>query len=151
MKAILFAICFSFCFLAVHAQETLNEFKEEKENIVKELNMTPEQEKEYIQLREKRRSSTMQLHNNISLLRKEMRIAMNDESSSKDQIFSFIDKISNLKAQVQKERIEFIFGMKEILTPEQFSQMKAIQGKKEMRKEKNHKDYGKKKTTPKKY
>lgn len=137
--------------ITLHAQDVQNQKMNEKHDLVKELKMNPEQEKEYLQLREKRISSTKQLHENISALRSEMRIAMKDESSSKEQIFSYIDKISDMKAQIQKERIEFMFGMKEILTPEQFSQMKNIQNKGEVRKHGAKSDSGKKKSLQRKF
>lgn len=150
-KSALVLLLSMFLTLMINAQDAQSQKKNERRDLVKELNMSPEQEKEYIQLKEKRRNSTRELQENISSLRKEMRIAMKDESSSKDQIFSYVDKISVLKAQVQKEKIEFLFGMKQILTPEQFTQMKNIQAEKRNRKPGDKKYYGTKKSNPKKY
>ncbi len=126
MKSAVLILSCVFFSITLNAQDTQIQKKHEKRDLVKELNMTPDQEKAYLQLKEKRRNSVKELNENIVTLRKEMNKLMDEENCTKDQVFSYIDKIGNLKNQIQKERIEFMFAMKDVLSAEQYAQMKRI-------------------------
>jgi Spy/CpxP family protein refolding chaperone len=142
MMAILFA-----CHISM-AQNP--EQKGERYNLVKELQLNPDQEAAYKKLQETKHANIKDLRQKITEQQKSLDAAIVEKDASKDLIYEQIDIIGGLKAQVQKERVNFMFGMKDVLTTEQyevFLEKKKEQNTavREKQKEKQQKPYRKSK------
>jgi len=96
------------------------EKKGERYNMAKELQLTPDQETAYKKLQETKHANIKDLRQKIAEHQKGLDATMVDKGASKDLIYEQIDIIGRLKAQVQKERVNFMFGMKDVLTAEQY-------------------------------
>jgi Spy/CpxP family protein refolding chaperone len=112
MMAILFACQIS---MAQNPEQ-----KGERYNWAQELQLNPDQVAAYKKLQETKHANIKDLQQNITEQQKNLEAEIFDKDASKDLIYEQIDIIGRLKAQVQKERVNFMFGMKDVLTAEQY-------------------------------
>lgn len=117
-----------------------------KENIYKELNLTPEQQKKMEENRKAQREKTMQLHTAMKEKQAKLQEDLQNPAVTRATLEQLVSEIKSLQAQLIDERVNGIFAVKAILTPEQFTkfnqlmekrkdgQKKPFQGRRERRK-----------------
>lgn len=100
------------------------------EAMAKELNLTPDQETRLKEIKEAHRAQAKKSH----LTLKEKYQALRDELSkpgvTRQAVEPIVAEINRLEAGMTKQRIEGIFEVKEIMTPEQFAKLQANKGAK---------------------
>ncbi len=98
-----------------------------REGIYKELNLTPEQQQKLEANRKAQREKMSELRTGMMAKEKEMQQAV--ISSSRTSVEQLANEIKGLQAQLIDQRVNGIFAVKEILTPEQFAKLNQIMEK----------------------
>ncbi len=98
--------------------------KEAIENLVQELNLTPEQQEQIKKQRNEQAQKTKALRNRLQAKRKQLREELEKQAVDKNKIDSLVVEIKSLMGQQLEHRVERVISMSEILTPEQFEKMK---------------------------
>lgn len=107
-----------------------------KDNIFKELNLTPEQQQKLGENRKAQREKTAQLRQAVKEKREELRKGLESATVTRAAVEPLVGEIKSLVAQLIDNRLNGIFAVKEILTPEQFSQFNQIMEKRKENKQK---------------
>ena len=133
-------------FLAVglaHAQPqgtAKEKFSQKKEQMFKELNLTPEQQKKLDENREVQRLEMEKLHNALKEKQAKLQEELKNSAVSKATLEPLVNEIKSLQAKLIDNRVNGILAVKEILTPEQFAKFQQMHEKnKENRKEHSQK------------
>lgn len=100
-----------------------------KESIYKELKLVPGQQKKLEENREAQREKISQLRTTMMEKEKQMQQALKDSAVTRAVIEPLVNEIKSLQAQLIDLRVNGIFAVKEILTPEQVSQLHKIMEK----------------------
>lgn len=130
-------------FLAVssgYAQEqgrNHQDWQEKKEEVFKELNLTPEQKKKLEDNRKAQHQEAQKFREALRANHKELQAKLKDSAVTRGDVEPLVSEIKSLQAKLTDNRINGIFTVKTILTPEQFvkfnqlieKQMKNRKGK----------------------
>jgi len=114
-----------------------------KDKIIKELNLTAEQEKKFEANRKAQQEQMIALREAIKAKQAQLQGALNNPAVTRAQVEPFANEIKALHAKIVDHRLDGIFAVKEILTPEQFAKMQAIM--KEHKKDKGERFGGRQK------
>lgn len=116
-------------------------FKEKKEAVFKELNLTPEQDKLLKEAKAAHRTEMEELGKALKAKRDALQNALSAPGVTRKQVEPIASEIKSLEAQMVDRRIDGILKIKEILTPEQYQK---LQGMKEgWRKDGHNRRFGK--------
>lgn len=100
-----------------------------KEEMKKELGLTAEQEKQLEAGREAHRAEAKALYGAIKAKKDELKAAMAKPGVTRAQVEPIVTELKALEAQMTDKRIDGIFSVKAILTPEQFAKLEAMKEK----------------------
>jgi len=106
----------------------------QKGSIFKELNLTPEQQKKLEKNRSVQREEMTKLRMTIKEKRLKLQEALQNSTATKATVEPIANEIKSLQAQLIDNRINGIFAVKEILTPEQFIKFQQMTEKRQGKK-----------------
>ena len=95
---------------------------EGKGRMFKELNLTEEQQGQLEQNRKAQRQEMQKLHEAMKAKHAALQEALKNPAVTREDVQPIANEIKSLQAQLIDARINGIFAVKEILTPEQFVQ-----------------------------
>ena len=95
----------------------------EGKEFMKELNLTPEQKEKLKAQREARRATHKVMHEQMKTKMQALHAAIAKPGTTRANVDALIGEVNGLKGQMFSQRIDDLFAMKEILTPEQFVKM----------------------------
>jgi Spy/CpxP family protein refolding chaperone len=101
----------------------------QKENIFKELNLTPEQQKKLDENRKAQRQDTEKLFSALKEKQVKLQDALKDHTVTRDKVEPLVKEMKSLQAQMVDHRIDGIFAVRDILTPEQFAKFQQMMEK----------------------
>jgi len=94
--------------------------------ILKELNLTSEQEQKLQENRQAQRQQALGLANALKVEREKLEQAIKSYSVTRAEVEPTVTAIKSLQAQSIEQRINGIFAVKGILTPEQFAKFQEL-------------------------
>jgi len=95
-------------------------------NIFKELNLTPEQQKKLEENRNAQREEMAKLHTAIKEKQAKLQEDLKTSAVTRETVEPLVSEIKSLQVQLIDHRINGIFAVKEILTPEQFVKLEQM-------------------------
>ena len=98
--------------------------KKARQSIVKELNLSEEQQRQVKRQRQKHMQAAKEVHKTLRAKKKELRIELEKTDVDTSKINAISSEIKSLFSKQTDLRIEGILSMKHILTPEQFQKLK---------------------------
>ena len=104
---------------------------EHKGRIVRELNLTPEQEKRLTENRKMQREEITKLRTAMKEKQEKLQEALKNPAVTRGAVEPLANEIKSLQAQLIDHRIGGIFAVKEILTPEQFAKFQQMTEKRQ--------------------
>ncbi|MFA5099422.1 MAG: periplasmic heavy metal sensor [Candidatus Omnitrophota bacterium] len=107
--------------------------------IIKELNLTPEQQQAIGAQRSQDRARSQELRQKIKSARKEITAELDKEVTDTAKVDSLVAQMKELTGDRIEQQIQGIMSLKNILTPEQF---KALNAKKEHNHKRNERRQG---------
>lgn len=110
-------------------------YKDKKEAVMSQLNLTAEQDKLLKDSKTAHRAEMEQLVKALKEKRQELKDALAKPGVTKEQVDPIASQIKSMQAEMVDRRVDGILKVKEILTPEQFQK---LQGMKEERQSKKH-------------
>ncbi len=111
---------------ALGQDDSKNYDKKDRTGIFKELNLTEEQQKMMKQNRAEQRQETEALMQSVKEERAKLQQALQDPSVTKDKVEPIVAKVKSLQGEIVDNRVNGIFKVKEILTPEQFAKFNEM-------------------------
>ena len=99
-----------------------------KERVIKELNLTEVQQKQLEANRKAQSQERGKLRAAIGEKQKQLQEALKNPAVTKAAVEPLANEIKSLQAQLIDMRINGIFAVKEILTPEQFAKFQQMTG-----------------------
>jgi Spy/CpxP family protein refolding chaperone len=96
---------------------------------LKELNLTPEQQKKLEENRKVQAEKTSQLRTATWEKEKELQQVLKDPAVTKAKVEPLVNEIKSLQAQLIDQRVSGIFAVKEILSPEQIAKFNQLMEK----------------------
>jgi len=117
----------------------------EGKEFMKELNLTPEQKEKLKAQREATKESHKAMREQMKTKMQALHEAIAKPETKRADVDGLLNEVNALKAQMFAQKIDGLFAMKEILTPEQFSKMQA---KHKEWMDKKHEKWGKKDQGP---
>lgn len=99
------------------------------DKLVKELNLTSEQEKQIRKQRKEKRKKNKTIRKKLGKKMKELREELEKQDVDKGKIDAIAEGIKALRGTLIDQRINAILAMKEILTPEQYEKLKELREK----------------------
>lgn len=100
-----------------------------KESIYKELNLTPEQQKTLEANRKAQYERTSQIRATMMEKEKQLQQTLKDPAVTRAKVEPLVSEIKSLQAQLIDQRVNGIFAVKEILSPEQISKLTQLMEK----------------------
>ena len=97
-----------------------------KENVFKELNLTPEQQQKLEENRKLQRQEMTELHSAMQEKQKQLQQELSSPGVNMETIDPLVNEIKTLQARLIDRRIKGIFTVKSILTPEQFAKFQQM-------------------------
>jgi Spy/CpxP family protein refolding chaperone len=97
-----------------------------KGGIFKELNLTQEQQTKLAENRKAQRQEMITLRSTIKDKQTKLQQELKDPAVTKAAVTPLVNDIKSLQAQLIDNRINGIFAVKEILTPEQFAKFQQM-------------------------
>jgi Spy/CpxP family protein refolding chaperone len=97
-----------------------------KERLAKELNLTQVQETKLAENRKAQRAEMQKLGEAIRQKHEQLSQALKDQNVTMATVQPLVNEIKSLQAQLTDIRINGIFAVKAILTPEQFAKFQQI-------------------------
>ena len=97
-----------------------------KGQILKELNLTPEQQKKLEENRTAQRQETMKLRTTIREKEEQLHTALKSPTVNQAAVQPLLNEIKALQGQLIDLRIKGIMAVKGILTPEQFAKFQQV-------------------------
>jgi len=97
------------------------------------LNLNAEQKEKMKAMRQNQKQQMTELQLSLKEKRLKLKDELNKPGATRESIAPLADDIKNIMAKMVDQRIEGILAVKEILTPDQFSQLQ--QAKQQMRKD----------------
>jgi Spy/CpxP family protein refolding chaperone len=113
----------------------------EGKEFMKELNLTPEQNEKLKAQREAKRENSKAAREQIKVKMQALHEIISKPGTKRADVDGLVNEVNTIKAQMFAQRIDGLFAMKEVLTPEQFAKMQA---KHQERMNKSHEGWGKK-------
>jgi Spy/CpxP family protein refolding chaperone len=101
-------------------QEHGKKHEEIFENIIKELNLSPEQQQRIAAQKAKEKEGSAVLREQMKNLRDELGKELEKEVTDKGKVDALVAQMKELTGKRMENKIEGILSLKEILTPEQF-------------------------------
>lgn len=101
------------------------------EALVKELNLTADQQRQLEESRTAYRQQAGELRGKIKEKRGALKTALSKPGVTKEGVEPIVAEIKTLQAQMVDQRVDGILSVKKILTPEQFEKMQQKMDKKE--------------------
>jgi len=116
-----------------------------KEHMAKELNLTAEQEQKLEENRQAHQEEMKKLRETIREKETKLQEALASPAITRAALNSIANEIKTLQAQLIDKRIDSIFAVEQILTPEQFAKFQQMtKDWQEKRKDRRHKQQEKK-------
>jgi Spy/CpxP family protein refolding chaperone len=97
----------------------------EGKGFMKELNLTPEQKEKLKAQREAKKESSKASREQMKVKMQALHEAVAKPGTTRADVNGLVDEVNALKTQAFSRKIDGLFAMKEILTPEQFAKMRA--------------------------
>jgi Spy/CpxP family protein refolding chaperone len=94
--------------------------KDKRDQVIKQLNLTPQQEAQIKQLQMLNRQKAKELFLRLKEERKELADELDKARSNPIKIRALIAELKDLQGRLIEQRVEDVLKMKEILTPEQY-------------------------------
>ena len=113
----------------------------EGQEFMKDLNLTPEQKVQLKAQREARKEAGKAAREQLKAKMQELHKAISEPGTKRTDVNGLVGEVNALKGQMFAQRIDGVFAMKGILTPEQFAKMQEHQ---KGWAEKRHEGWGKK-------
>jgi len=92
---------------------------------MKELNLTPEQREKLKAQREAKKENNKAMHEQLKAKMQALHEAVSKPGTTRADVENLVNEVNAIKGQMFSQRIDGLFAMKEILTPEQFAKMQA--------------------------
>ena len=96
-----------------------------QQEFFKDFNLTPEQKAKLKAQHEAKRESSKALREQLKTKMLALHEAISKPGAKRVDVNGLVEEVNALKGQMFAERIDGIFAMKEVLTPEQFAKMQA--------------------------
>jgi len=119
-----------------------------KEGIFKELNLTPEQKKKLEENRKAQGEERNRLREAVKEKHGKLQQELNRPDVTRAAVEPLVKELKSLDAQLVDNRINGIFAVKAILTPEQFAQFNQLMEKQMKERKGRFKDSGEKLKRP---
>ncbi len=97
----------------------------EGKDFFKELNLTPEQKEKINAQREAKKNSNKAAREELKTKMQALQDEIAKPGTTRADVNGLVDQVSALKGQMFSRKIDGVFAMKEILTPEQFAKMQT--------------------------
>jgi len=94
--------------------------KDKREQVIRQLNLTPQQEAQIKQLQMLNRQKAKELFLRLKEKRKELADELDKAHSSPIKIKALIAELKDIQGCLIEQRVDDVLKMKEILTPEQY-------------------------------
>ena len=120
LAAIALGLVFSGAAYAKMFEEEGQPNKGNRDQVIKQLNLTPQQEAQIKQLQMFNRQKAKELFLRLKEKRKELADELDKERSNPIKIRALIAQLKNIQGRLIEQRVEDVLKMKEILTPEQY-------------------------------
>jgi Spy/CpxP family protein refolding chaperone len=99
-----------------------------RDMMMRDLNLTKDQSDKIADLRDKQQRRAIDLRAQIQTAQLDLRKLMRADKPDKAAIGKQVDRLSGLRADLQKSRIGTMLDVREILTPEQREKMRGRMG-----------------------
>lgn len=109
-----------------------------KDTITRELNLSTDQQNRLEQEKTAHREAMETLRNTLKEKKRELQDAIAKPGTTKQQVEPILTQIKKLQADMADKRVDGIFAVKGILTPEQFAKLQSIKEKKMQTGHKKH-------------
>lgn len=109
------------------------------EAFFKELNLTPEQKAKLKAQREAKKENNKVTREELKAKMQALHETIAKPGTTRADVNGLVSEVTALKGQMFAQRIDGVFAMKEVLTPEQFAKMQA---KHKERMDKKHEGWG---------
>ena len=116
--------------------------KDMRAQMKKDLGLTAEQDKELQASKEAHRAEAKALREAMKAKKEELTAAIAKPGVTKAEVEPIANQLKALEAQMTDKRIEGIFAVKAILTPEQFAKLEAMKEKHGKEWKEKHKENG---------
>jgi Spy/CpxP family protein refolding chaperone len=97
----------------------------EGKEFFKELNLTPEQKEKLKAQREAKKESNKAAREQLKAKMQALHEAISKPGTTRADVEGLVNEVNGIKGQMFSQKIDGLFAMREILTPEQFSKMQA--------------------------
>jgi len=97
-----------------------------KDGVMNQLNLAADQKTRLEQAKTAHREEMTALRNMMKEKRRELRDALAKPGTTRQQVEPIVTEIKKLEASMIDKRVDGIFTVKEILTPEQFSRLESM-------------------------
>lgn len=97
----------------------------EGKDFFKELNLTPEQKEKLTAQREAKKNNNKAAREELKTKMQALQEEIAKPGTTRADVNGLVDQVSALKGQMFSQKIDGVFAMKEILTPEQFAKMQT--------------------------
>lgn len=135
IKAIIMGLAVVFLTVSAVYAQTQSTYKQrgdgQKERIFKELNLTQEQQKKLEENRKAQGEEIAKLRATIKEKQTKLQEELKSPSVTRATVEPLVNEIKSLQAQLIEHRINGIFAVKEILTPEQFAKFQQMTEKRQ--------------------
>jgi len=120
-------------------------YKEKAAAMAAELKLTPDQEKQLNETKAAHRTEMAALGQQLKAKRQELKDALANPAATSQSVSAVATQIKALQAQMVDLRIDGIFKIKQILTPEQYQKLQAMKEERENKPRGKHsgKEWGK--------
>jgi len=101
-----------------------NKYRDHKECLMKDLQLTEEQEQQFFELRDNHKAILKTKFSTVKTERNNMIDAIAKEPALEvDELYNYAETIGNLEYEIQKETIDYFLKMKMLLSQEQFTKL----------------------------
>ena len=94
--------------------------KDKRDQVIRQLNLTPQQEVQIKQLQMLNRQKAKELFRRLKEKRRELADELDKARSNPIKIRTLITELKDIQGRLIEKRVEDVLKMKEILTPEQY-------------------------------
>ena len=106
-----------------HRKEKIDEIRED---ILKKLDLTPEQKLLLKEQRKEYKVRVAETRNKLWLNIKKLRLRLENDKADDKAVYVIADKVTQLRDKLFYERIGTILSIKKVLTPEQYKKLKEF-------------------------
>jgi Spy/CpxP family protein refolding chaperone len=92
------------------------------------LDLTEQQKDRIEAIHDKQRRSAIEIRKNLELARLDMRKLVRADTPDRRAIETQVDRMSGLRAQLQKSQLNAMLDVRGVLTPEQLKQLEQLRG-----------------------